>query len=172
MIVEEYLKLEQTDRQDHLDLSEDCLLRGGNSTNHRGVLAQYLNTPIYGRPADLCHACHIAECSNPKHLYWGTRAENVKDARDNGTYRTPFEYAVEKFYEGRLDLISSVFYDEPRWWWLIAQYNNMTDPISETTEGRIIYIPSKDRLQLMLMTVTGGSPSTKQSINTISPIIS
>jgi len=97
MIVEEYLKLEQTDRQDHLDLSEDCLLRGGNSTNHRGVLAQYLNTPIYGRPADLCHACHIAECSNPKHLYWGTRAENVKDARDNGTYRTPFEYAVEKY---------------------------------------------------------------------------
>jgi hypothetical protein len=85
---------------------------------------------------------------------------------------TDIEYAVEKFYEGRLDLISSVFYDEPRWWWLIAQYNNMTDPISETTEGRIIYIPSKDRLQLMLMTVTGGSPSTKQSINTISPIIS
>lgn len=85
---------------------------------------------------------------------------------------TDIEYAVEKFYEGRLDLISSVFYDEPRWWWVLAQYNNMTDPISETTEGRIIYIPAKDRLQLMLMTVTGGSRSTKQPINTISPIIS
>lgn len=85
---------------------------------------------------------------------------------------TDITYVIENFYEGRLDLVSAVFYDEPRWWWVLAQYNNMLDPISETTAGRIIYIPSKDRLQLMLMTVTGGSRSTKQSINTISPIIS
>ncbi len=98
-------------------------------------------------------------------IEWWERNVMVTDVTD-------ITYVIENFYEGRLDLISAVFYDEPRWWWLIAQYNNMLDPISETTAGRIIYIPSKDRLQLMLMTVTGGSRSTKQSINTISPIIS
>lgn len=97
MLVENYLAIEQKQRQSHLDLNDECKERGGNSTNHRGVLAQYLDTQIYGRPADLCHACHNDKCSNPKHLYWGTRKENVQDARDNGTFKTPFERRVEKY---------------------------------------------------------------------------
>jgi hypothetical protein len=32
-----------------------------------------------------------------KHLYWGTRKENVQDARNNGTFKTPFERIVEKY---------------------------------------------------------------------------
>ena len=97
MLVETYLKAQQTERQSHLDLDEKCKERGGNSTNHRGVLAQYLDTPIYGRPADLCHACHNDKCSNPRHLYWGTRKENVQDAKNNGTFKTPWEHMVEKY---------------------------------------------------------------------------
>lgn len=98
-------------------------------------------------------------------IEWWERTQMVTDPSD-------IAYVIENFYEGRLDLISAVFYDEPRWWWVLAQYNNMTDPISETTAGRVIYVPAKERLHLMLMTVTGGSSSTKQPINTISPIIS
>lgn len=97
MLVETYLTKEQKERQSHLDLNDECKERGGNSTNHRGVLAQYLDTPIYGRPADLCHACHNGKCSNPKHLYWGTRKENVQDGRDAGTIKTPWDYMVEKY---------------------------------------------------------------------------
>ena len=97
MLVEEYLSIPQGQRQDHLDLNAKCKERGGNSTNHRGVLAEYLDTPIYGRPADLCHACHNDKCSNPKHLYWGTRKENVQDARDAGTFKTPWDNMVEKY---------------------------------------------------------------------------
>lgn len=97
MKVEEYLLQEQCDRQKHLDLSLDCLERGGISTNHRGVLAEFLNTPIYGRPADLCHACHNEKCSNPRHLYWGTRRENVMDAISNGTGVNPWLLRVEKY---------------------------------------------------------------------------
>lgn len=97
MLVEEYLSISQRQRQDHLDLNTKCKERGGNSTNHRGVLAEYLDTPIYGRPADLCHACHNDKCSNPKHLYWGTRKENVRDARNNGTFKTPWDNMVEKY---------------------------------------------------------------------------
>ncbi len=93
------LLIESTDkqhRQSHLDLTESCIERGGNSTNHKGVLAQYLNTTIpYGGKYLLCHACNNGKCSNPKHLYWGSPKENVEDAIKNGTlckisnYRPP-----------------------------------------------------------------------------------
>lgn len=97
MLAEDYVQIEQTIRQAHLQLDEPCYERGGISTNHRGVLAQYLDTPIYGRPALLCHACHNEKCSNPKHLYWGTAKENTADALANGTFKTPWEYKVEKY---------------------------------------------------------------------------
>ena len=97
MIAEEYLLMPQDERQIHLDLTEACNERGGISTNHRGVLAQYLNTPIYGKPADLCHACHNEKCSNPKHLYWGTRKENIQDAKNNGTWAPAWVRLVEKY---------------------------------------------------------------------------
>lgn len=97
MLVEQYLEKSQSERQDHLNLNEPCKERGGNSTNHRGVLAEYLDTPIYARPADLCHACHNEKCSNPKHLYWGTRKENIQDAKDNGTFKSVWDRMVEKY---------------------------------------------------------------------------
>jgi hypothetical protein len=78
---------EKKHRQEHLDLTESCIERGGNSTNHKGVLAQYLNTTIpYGRKYLLCHACNNEKCSNPKHLYWGSPKENVEDAIKNGHF--------------------------------------------------------------------------------------
>ena len=81
-------------------------------------------------------------------------------------------YVVENFYEGRLDMIASLFYNEPRWWWLIAQYNNILNPAEEITAGRILRIPAKSRLPLMLGVRQGGIPSKKQPVQTISPIIS
>jgi len=101
MLVEEYLNLKQSNRQSHLETQSACIERGGNSTNHRGVLAQYLDTPIYGRPADLCHACGNDKCSNPNHLYWGTRSENVLDSKKHGTWKSPYESLVLKHGEDK-----------------------------------------------------------------------
>jgi len=56
-------------------------LRGGYSTLFRGLLAHYLNTEIPSKVALCCHACSNDNCSNPKHLYWGTYKENLDDAR-------------------------------------------------------------------------------------------
>lgn len=95
--VKSYLKESRDSRRSHLDLGSDCIERGGNSTNHRGVLAQYLNTPIFSRPADLCHACHNPDCSNPKHLYWGTRSDNIQDSKDNGTFKSAWDNMVDKY---------------------------------------------------------------------------
>ena len=96
--LEEYIKLPKDHRQFHLDLNDDCLERGGNSTNHRGVLAQYLNTDIPGHLILLAHACNNGKCSNPKHLYWATHYENiVEDGSIYGTWKSPWDRTVEKY---------------------------------------------------------------------------
>jgi len=97
--IEEYIILPLCDRQTHIDENESCIERGGNSTHHKGVLAQYLNTKIPNQKnkVDLCHYCGNSKCSNPKHLYWGTRSENIDDSKRHGTYKSPFDRLVEKY---------------------------------------------------------------------------
>lgn len=100
--LDEYIKLPASQRKAHLDLSTDCVERGGSSTNFRGLLAFFLNTTIAcdGRKINLCHACHNAGCSNPNHLYWGTPKENFDDAVADGKHRKSIhELTVEKYGE-------------------------------------------------------------------------
>jgi len=94
-----YMSLPKEERQKHLDLSSPCTERGGNSTNHRGLLAYYLDTVIpTGRAAVLAHACNNAKCSNPKHLYWATDRENiVDDGAVFKTHKSPWDRMVEKY---------------------------------------------------------------------------
>jgi len=99
------------------------------------------------------------------YLEWWERAELLRDPTDH-------VYTVENIYQGRLDMIASVFYNEPRWWWVIAQYNNIIDPVSEITPGRVLAIPTRDRLPLLLTTRQGGVESTRAPVTTISPVIS
>ena len=95
--VRDLIKLAREERQRHLHLDEPCLERGGNSTNHKGVLAQYLDTTIPSGRILLCHACNNEKCSNPKHLYWGTDRDNIViDGLKFGTWKTPWERTVDK----------------------------------------------------------------------------
>ena len=104
-----------------------------------------------------------AETANSKIEWW--------ERNQLSSSNSDIVYTVENFYEGRLDLIASVFYNEPRYWWVIAQYNNVLNPFTEIIAGRILLIPSKDRLSLMLSSKPGGIDSTREPVNTISPIV-
>jgi len=97
-------------------------------------------------------------------LEWWERANFQRDDSD-------IVYAVENFYAQRLDLIASVFYNEPRYWWFLAQYNSILDPFTEITPGRILLIPTADRLSLLLGSAKGGVASTREAVTVISPII-
>lgn len=96
ILVNEWIAESRDARTMHLDMSEPCLERGGNSTVHRGVLAQYLGTNLPDK-VDLCHNCGNGKCSNPKHLYWGTRKENIEDAKRHGTWASPWDRLVKKY---------------------------------------------------------------------------
>ena len=63
--INEYITKPINERKTHLRLGEPCCERGGNSTNHKGVLAEYLDTTIPKGRILLCHACNNPNCSNP-----------------------------------------------------------------------------------------------------------
>lgn len=80
-----YMEKSKAERKMHLILNESCIEIGGNSTEFRAVLAYQLGTTIpKGMKIHCCHACNNGNCSNPKHLYWGTAKENQDDSNVRG----------------------------------------------------------------------------------------
>ncbi len=99
ILITEFITRSREARRAHLVLSEACCERGGVSTQHKGVLAEYLQTTIPTGRILLCHACHNGKCSNPKHLYWGTDKDNlaIDRAEQPGGYKNPWERSVQKY---------------------------------------------------------------------------
>lgn len=102
---------------------------------------------------------------NKTALEWWERGEFVADGSDQ-------IYVVEDRYAGRLDLISALFLDDSKLWWLIAQYNAILDPFAEIFAGRKLRIPTKSRAQTMMTGKLGGATSTREvPLTNISPIV-
>lgn len=98
--IDEYMLKSREERRAHLKLDEACVLIGGyDSREYRGLLAHVLGTtiPTGNRAIALCHACNVGGCSNPNHLYWGTRKDNHIDAVEAGIYQSQFARAQAKY---------------------------------------------------------------------------
>jgi hypothetical protein len=61
-------------------------------------------------------------------------------------HETDIIYFVENQYVHRLPDIASAFYGDTRYWWVIAQVNDILDPHTEIFAGRRLVIPTKSRL--------------------------
>jgi hypothetical protein len=100
LLIEEYITKPKEERQNHIDLSDPCIERGGPqkgglSSYCKGLLAHLMNTTIpSGHKIHVCHACNNEKCSNPKHLYWGTAKEN---RQDQGEGNSPWERMIKKY---------------------------------------------------------------------------
>jgi hypothetical protein len=123
------------------------------STNTNSLLSKYSRYVAGG----------TSEVANNM-IEWWERSIFPRDPSD-------IVYTVQNFYAGRIDYIASVFYSEPRYGWVIAQYNNIIDPFAEIFPGRILLIPTLARLPLILGTKQGGVASTAEPVSLISPII-
>ena len=94
-----YIKKPIQDRKSHLDLSTPCIRIGGRiSTEFRGLLAHTLKTTIPKGMSGvyLCHACNVKDCSNTKHMYWGTPRENNIDNMATEVWRKNHLLGVTK----------------------------------------------------------------------------
>lgn len=109
--IDEYMLKTREERRAHLVLDEPCDLIGGyDSREYRGLLAHHLKTtiPTKSKPrVDLCHACNAAGCSNPRHLYWGTRSDNTQDMKEAGTWKSYAEKVAAKYNTEELKRIRS-----------------------------------------------------------------
>jgi len=102
--ISEYIGRTIESRTSHLDLVAECIEIGGyDSREYRGLLAHYLGTNIpTGKKICLCHKCGNSKCSNVLHLYWGTYAENVKDSKEHGTWKSVYESVRIKYGDSKL----------------------------------------------------------------------
>lgn len=102
---------------------------------------------------------------SPGRLEWWERRLFPQSASDD-------IYVVQAVFAGRLDLIANTFFEDPRLWWIIAQYNNILDPLTEVVVGTELFIPKKSRLYTdFLNGKVGGVATTRTLKQTVNPVI-
>ncbi|MBW3099279.1 helix-turn-helix domain-containing protein [Pseudohoeflea coraliihabitans] len=59
----------------------------GRATNAHSIVCELAHGPKPTPQHECCHSCGNGNmgCVNPRHLYWGTRSDNVRDAIRHGT---------------------------------------------------------------------------------------
>ena len=81
----------------------------------------------------------ITEESGSKLAWW-----------ERKTFETGFpddtEFTITNQYNKRPDLVSFLFFDNAKYDWLILQYNNIIDLNEEFCTGKIILVPSRNRV--------------------------
>ena len=87
------------------------------------------------------------------------------------TSEDDIEYVVERHMQHKIASISAQFLGDPQLWWVIAQYNNILDPVIEIFEGRVLLIPHPNRIDSILDGRVGGIPSARIPLITILPIV-
>lgn len=90
----------------------------------------------------------MTELTTRKYFYQESSVDGNKEldyltsSLNNMKLESATFYRVDIVTEKRPDLISARFYGTYDLGWLIAEHNNMLDPLEEFTLGRLIEIPS------------------------------
>jgi hypothetical protein len=60
--------------------------------------------------------------------------------------------AVTQPFEGKLDVLAYELYGNTELWWVIAELNQIVDPLTEIKLGLQLRVPTKERLNNILST--------------------
>lgn len=97
-------------------------------------------SPDYKSPAYYDHLCRYKD------------VRTIKNKDNRLIHETMFKYkivesnndiiyTVSNKTENRLDIIASMYYKNPQYWWIIAIANDIIDPLTELKEGTTLRIP-------------------------------
>ena len=91
--------------------------------------------------------------THPNRLGWWERRVFERDDSDE-------EYTIEEQYHNRPDLLAYDKYGSPHQQTFILQYNHILDMLEEFVTGKVILLPTPQRLALDITTLpTGGQPA-------------
>lgn len=106
--------------------------------------------------------------TNGRYVLGGTTevsswALEMWDANNMTQDPSDIPYFVEKKYEGKPQLLGYVFYGDVGLWWIICQFNGIIDPMQEIVEGKLLMIPTLERVKADILTnnAPGGVQSTR-----------
>lgn len=85
---------------------------------------------VYRTIIDKVNNTSFFESTNPYHC-----------ATDSNTVY----HVVEPNQEGRLDIISNIYYNTPNFYWVLAWANNLIDPLT-VIAGTVLLVPSIDSI--------------------------
>lgn len=98
----------------------------------------------------------MSELDNTSRYNWSVEYIDSKNGDFFGT-RQPLnlrEDASDLFYTvsdcDRIDLIAYKYYGDVRLWWVIAEFNNIINPL-ELYAGTVLRIPTYDRIQMQVL---------------------
>ncbi|MDR2523403.1 MAG: LysM peptidoglycan-binding domain-containing protein [Synergistaceae bacterium] len=77
--------------------------------------------------------------------YWGTRPLVKIPESENDVF-----HRVTQADERRIDLLAHRYYKDVRLWWIIAEANNIVNPMV-LKAGKVLRIPSIDTIQLRVL---------------------
>ena len=89
-------------RKEMLNLLDPCHERGLKySTQLVALVAYHYDTtlPENGNKIVVCHGCNNSKCSNPNHMYWGTKRDNKLDDYEFGNQKSIYQSMIEKYGE-------------------------------------------------------------------------
>lgn len=90
-------------------------------------------------------------------LEWWNKVDLKKDPTD-------LIYIMETKYEGKPHMLGYVFYGDDGLSWIIYQYNSILDPFEELVTGKLLLIPTLERIKKELISPNlkaGGIDSTR-----------
>lgn len=85
--------------------------------------------------------CPILEDKETRERFLATREINEIPLTVNDTYHRIAAHEVTRF-----DILANTYYKNPLLWWVIAQANNIMDPLNPIPPGTLIRIPSLEAL--------------------------
>lgn len=77
--------------------------------------------------------------------FWGTRQPLRLREHNSDSF-----HVVTDADSKRIDLIAWKYYQDVRLWWVIAEFNNINNPL-EIPEGTTLRIPSYERVQMKVI---------------------